>query len=57
MSVDTILLAHTTDRQTVMSGRLPDYRGKAQSDDEAYLMRNAGDKLRQALADAGVAPR
>lgn len=34
-----------------------DYRGNATTDDEAYLMRDAGYKIQTALAEAGYAPR
>jgi hypothetical protein len=34
-----------------------DYRGCATSDAEAYLMRDAGEHIRRALADQGYAPR
>lgn len=34
-----------------------EYRLNAASDDEAYLMRDAGNKIQSALADAGYAPR
>lgn len=34
-----------------------DYKAAAQGEAEAYLMRDAGDKVRQALAGAGYAPR
>lgn len=34
-----------------------EYRDNAAHDDEAYLMRDAGLKVQQALADAGYAPR
>ncbi len=34
-----------------------DYRNKAQTDDEAYLMRDAAESLRQAFADASIEPR
>lgn len=34
-----------------------DYRRNAASDDEAYAMRDADSKLRQALKEAGYAPR
>lgn len=34
-----------------------DYRATASSDDEAYLMHDAGSKLRDALAEQGYAPR
>jgi hypothetical protein len=34
-----------------------DYRSHATSDEEAYQMVNAGERIRQALADAGYAPR
>ena len=34
-----------------------DYRVNASSDDEAYLMKDAGGKIQSALADAGYAPR
>lgn len=34
-----------------------DYRGHATSDDEAYHMVNAGERIRRALAEHGYAPR
>jgi hypothetical protein len=34
-----------------------EYRNNASCDDEAYLMRDAGELVRQALADQGYAPR
>jgi hypothetical protein len=34
-----------------------DYRGSACSDDEAYTMRQAGERIRSALAEQGYAPR
>lgn len=34
-----------------------DYKAKAESEADAYLMRDAGDKVREALAGAGYAPR
>jgi hypothetical protein len=34
-----------------------DYRSLAVSDQEAYAMREAGEKLREALAEKGIAPR
>lgn len=34
-----------------------DYRALAASDDEAAAMRDAGERLRQALAEQGYAPR
>ena len=34
-----------------------DFRGNAQDNDEAYAMRDAADRVRVALADAGYAPR
>ena len=34
-----------------------DYRGCATSDAEAYYMRDAGERVRSALADQGYAPR
>ena len=34
-----------------------DYRGQAIDEDEASRMRDAGERLREALAGAGVAPR
>jgi hypothetical protein len=34
-----------------------DYRGHATSDDEAYHMVNAGERIRCALADQGYSPR
>jgi hypothetical protein len=34
-----------------------DYRGHATSDDEAYQMIDAGERIRSALADKGYAPR
>jgi hypothetical protein len=34
-----------------------DYRGHATSDEEAYHMVNAGERVRSALADQGYAPR
>jgi hypothetical protein len=34
-----------------------DYRGHATSDDEAYQMIDAGERIRRALADQGYAPR
>ncbi len=34
-----------------------DYRGHATSDDEAYHMIDAGERIRSALADRGYAPR
>ena len=34
-----------------------DFRSNAQDDDEAYAMRDAADRVRVALADAGYAPR
>lgn len=34
-----------------------EFRNNAQDDDEAYGMRDAADKVRQALTDAGIAPR
>jgi hypothetical protein len=34
-----------------------EYRSNAVSEDEAYLMRDAGGKIRDALAEQGYAPR
>lgn len=34
-----------------------DFRTNAQNDEEAYGMRDASDRVRRALADAGYAPR
>ena len=34
-----------------------DFRSNAQDNDEAYAMRDAADRVRVALADAGYAPR
>lgn len=34
-----------------------DYRGHATSDEEAYQMVNAGERIREALAEQGYAPR
>lgn len=34
-----------------------DYRSHATSDEEAYQMINAGERIRQALAEQGYAPR
>lgn len=34
-----------------------EYRTNASNDDEAYLMRDAGEVIRQALAEQGYAPR
>jgi hypothetical protein len=34
-----------------------DYRNHATSDEEAYQMVNAGERIRGALAEAGYAPR
>lgn len=34
-----------------------DYRGHATSDEEAYHMVNAGERIRRALAEHGYAPR
>lgn len=34
-----------------------DYRANASSDDEAYLMHDAGSKIRAALVEQGYAPR
>lgn len=34
-----------------------DFRTNAQDDDEAYAMRDAADRVRVALAEAGYAPR
>jgi hypothetical protein len=34
-----------------------DYRSHATSDDEAYHMIDAGERIRSALADQGYAPR
>jgi hypothetical protein len=34
-----------------------DYRGHSTSDDEAYHMIDAGERIRRALADQGYAPR
>lgn len=34
-----------------------DYRGLAASEQEAYEMQDAGEKLRMALAEKGIAPR
>lgn len=36
---------------------LDDYRGLAVDQDEAYAMRDAGDRIRRSLADVGYAPR
>jgi len=36
---------------------LSDYRALAVSEQEAYDMLSAGEQIRQALADAGYAPR
>jgi hypothetical protein len=36
---------------------LSEFRLKAVSEDEAYLMRSAGTKIEKALAEQGVAPR
>jgi hypothetical protein len=34
-----------------------EYRNNASCDDEVYLMREAGDLIRQVLAEQGYAPR
>jgi len=34
-----------------------DFRTNAQDDDEAYAMRDAADRVRSALSEAGYAPR
>ena len=34
-----------------------DYRALASHDDEAYLMRDVGDKVRMALEEQGISPR
>ena len=34
-----------------------EYRNNATCDDEAYLMRDAGELIREALAEQGYAPR
>jgi hypothetical protein len=34
-----------------------EYRNNATGDEEAYLMRDAGDQIRRALAEKGYAPR
>jgi hypothetical protein len=34
-----------------------DFRSNAQDDDEAYAMRDAAARVREALAEAGYAPR
>jgi len=34
-----------------------DYRDNATCDEEAYLMRDAGELIREALAEQGYAPR
>ena len=34
-----------------------DYRALAVDEDEAYEMRDAGEKVRRALAEQGIAPR
>lgn len=34
-----------------------DYRQLAQNDEEAYVMRDGAERIRDALADAGIAPR
>ena len=34
-----------------------DYRALAVNEQEAYAMRDAGEKVRAALADQGIAPR
>lgn len=34
-----------------------DFRAHAQADDEAYAMRDAADRVRAALTEAGYAPR
>ena len=34
-----------------------EYRSNATSDEEAYLMRDAGEQIRRALAEKGYAPR
>ncbi len=36
---------------------LSDYAANAADQDEAYRMLNAGEKVRDALAEAGIAPR
>lgn len=36
---------------------LDDYKARAQDEDEAYRMRDAGLKVQQALGEAGYAPR
>lgn len=36
---------------------LDDYEQRAADEEEAYLMRDAGLKVQQALAEAGYAPR
>ncbi|WP_027360528.1 DUF7706 family protein [Desulforegula conservatrix] len=36
---------------------LGDYQAKAQTTDEAYLMQDAGEKIRKALAEYGFSPR
>lgn len=43
--------------QFVKRAGLSDYRPLARDDDEAYLMRDAGDQVGRALAAAGFAPR
>lgn len=43
--------------QFIKRSTFSDYRGHAQDDDEAYVMINAAERVRTALADAGYAPR
>ena len=43
--------------QFLKRARLDSYQALAQTDDEAYQMQQAGEKIRQALASQGYAPR
>ena len=43
--------------QFVKRAGFTDYQANAENEDETYLMRDAGEKVRRALADIGIAPR
>jgi len=43
--------------QFLKRASLTDYRQRAQSDEEADAMRDGAERIRDALADAGIAPR
>ena len=58
----TMTITLTTDQawqyaQCLKRTGFNDYRNQASNDDEAYLMRDAGERLRRALAEQGYEPR